>query len=257
MYRGFNLEYKYYHIDYHNNGRNLYRKTKKRIQDTLENYLSIDGYLDGLKMQEDWFPEVEADVFISHSRQDEQYALTLASWLHNEFGLRSFIDSAVWGYADDLLSIIDDKYCWNPKHNMYEYKKRNRSTSHVHMMLSAALNKMIDKAECLFFLNSPKAVSTSSAMQMTASPWIYSEIAMSKTIRKKVPIRYLRKETIGFSKGGQINEQMLIQYYLDLDHLINININDLDKWHILNDEYGLKSLNALYDLHPLKRKTNG
>ena len=56
---------------------------------------------------------------------------------------------------------------------MYDYNKRNYSTSHVHMMLSTALTMMMDEAECVIFLNTPNALSTKDIVHKTESPWIF------------------------------------------------------------------------------------
>ena len=66
-------------------------------------------------MQANWFPQIKADIFISHSHKDEDLALALAGWLKVSFGLTAFIDSCVWGYANDLLKMIDYKYCYQKK----------------------------------------------------------------------------------------------------------------------------------------------
>lgn len=55
---------------------------------------------------------------------------------------------------NDLLREIDEKYCRHSNGTSFDYDKRNYSTSHVHMMLSIALSRMIDKCESVFFLNS-------------------------------------------------------------------------------------------------------
>lgn len=47
-------------------------------------------------MQVSWFPQIKADVFISHSHSDEKLAIIFAGWLYNAFGLTAFIDSCVW-----------------------------------------------------------------------------------------------------------------------------------------------------------------
>ena len=147
MYRGFKLpelsfnnENEYYEI-----GNTLFNALEKLAQESLKYYISTDGVLDGGKMMEDWFPAIEAHVFISHSHNDRDMAITLAGSLKKNFGIISFIDSCIWGFANDLLKIIDQKYCKLQGTNSYSYDLRNFSTSHVHMMLSTALAKMIDK----------------------------------------------------------------------------------------------------------------
>ena len=89
----------------------------------------------------------------------------------------------IWGFADDLLREIDDKYALAPSKQTYEYQVRNRTTSNVHLMLNSALNEIIDKSECLIFLNTKKSVYTDKNLYdektYTASPWIMSELYFS------------------------------------------------------------------------------
>lgn len=67
-----------------------------KIQNNLSWYLNGDHF-DASMIQEDWFPEINADIFISHSRLDEKLAMPLASWIESNTGLHCFIDSLVWG----------------------------------------------------------------------------------------------------------------------------------------------------------------
>ncbi len=90
-----------------------------------------DNSLDGTSIQNTLFPQIEADVFISHSHGDREMAMMLAGWLDANFHIQSFIDSCVLGYANDLLKIIDDKYCKNEYGLTYNNKSRSYSTSHV------------------------------------------------------------------------------------------------------------------------------
>lgn len=53
------------------------------------------------------------------------------------------------------------------------------------MMLASALTMMIDKAECVIFLNTPNAVSTEEIIDKTESPWIYYETVMTNLVRHK------------------------------------------------------------------------
>ena len=142
-------------------GIELYNKQKKKAKEILENYTLSNGVLDASRIENDWFPSISADVFISHAHKDRDLAISLAGWFSELFGIQSFIDSCVWGHMDDLLSAIDETYCVSQKNSdgsvlYYDYLKRNQSTAHVHMILNTALHKMIDKTECLIFLNTPE-----------------------------------------------------------------------------------------------------
>jgi len=238
MYRGFNLslERKFFKEE---NFKYLYlRKVgfksltcqKATIKGIINSFTDDDGFLDGSKMQANWFPQIKADVFISHSHKDRELALTLAGWLRETFGLTAFIDSCVWGYANDLLKMIDNKYCYQKATKTYSYQKRNYSTSHVHMMLSVALTQMIDNTECLFFLNTPNSITPDPIINQTESPWIYSEIATSQLIRKKKLEEYrqvaLMESQKTFSDGGELK----FRYDLPTEYLTEISAGILENW---------------------------
>lgn len=194
---------------------------KELIRDMLKKNI-----INGTDIQKEWFPEIEADIFLSHSHKDIKLAEKLAIWLYEKFGLKTFIDSHVWGYANDLLKEIDDEYCLK-KNWYYDYNLRNFSTSHVHMMLNIALFKMMDKCECLFFLNTPNSINLSESMKtQTFSPWIYSELVSSKIIRKKAYKKYRKSYRI-VQDSAKI---LTIKYDVPINHLIELNFEDLDKW---------------------------
>lgn len=233
MYKGFNLDLNWdskYDQEFYEAGQKLFLEYKEQVTGILKNYALGEGLIDGSMMQSNWFPQVKADLFISHSHKDEKRAITLAGWLYQALGIKSFIDSCIWGYSNDLLRLIDDQYCFQKTSNTYNYQKRNYSTSHVHMMLSTALNMMIDNTECIFFLNTPNSISTSSIVNKTESPWIYSEIAMTQMIRKKLPKRKRIKAVENLEKGGSLNESLQIQYNADLSHLMEIDVDTFNKW---------------------------
>lgn len=259
MYRGFKLPELTFNnqYEYYNEGLNIFKNIKTKAHQSLLNYISIDGILDGKKMQEDWFPTVEADVFISHSHKDEEMAIILAGWLYSEFNLKSFIDSCIWGYSKDLLKILDDKYCTIAGSSSFSYELRNHSTSHVHMMLSTALTKMIDKTECLFFLNTPNSIVASEIEEKTISPWIYSEIETSRMIRINTPRRIVRKMFSGgafesMNEQKRMNEEIKIKYPINSGHLTRLTREDLNKWKAVQYFSPEHKLDVLYELFPIK-----
>ena len=139
---------------FRNFGNTLFDEQREAVHSMLSACAVDEGILDASRIEEEWFPKIDADVFISHSHKDQELAIGLAGWLRELFGITSFIDSCVWGYANDLLKIIDKNYCVNKRKpdgtvDTYNYNKRNQSTAHIHMILNAALYKMIDKTECL------------------------------------------------------------------------------------------------------------
>ncbi|HDX9614768.1 TPA: hypothetical protein ROY01_006000 [Bacillus toyonensis] len=235
MFTGFNLELKLtsgVDTDLTELGKKMFSDTKTKVEKELNEFLESDGSIDGTRLQNSWFPLIEADIFISHSHNDYEEAFKLAGFLKQTFGLTTFLDSCVWGSADALLKKIDDKYCQNPNGSTYCYEDRNYSTSHVHMMLSAAINSMIDKSECLFFLNTPNSISTKDVIdKKTNSPWIYSEIVMSQLIRKQDPRRMIKKALFEHQEPNmETNDQLTITYDLDTRHLQELNFDDLISW---------------------------
>lgn len=207
---------------------------KNKIQ---EFFLEPDenGVLDASKIWDTWFPELKADVFISHSSRDVENARKMASWLYSVFGIKSFIDSEVWGFADDLLAEVDKKYAKNEnKENSYIYEKRNATTANVHMILTYALTRMIDQTECVFFLESNNSVPIKNdEIDKTFSSWIFHELATIELIDIKKPIR-LRKKTASFSvESSSLTEEAIAAKfaYPKFDRrLIPMRVSDLNEW---------------------------
>lgn len=246
MYRGYNLESNFYNHIYEKIGELTYKKDTQYFNTNLNQYLNSDGSLSGSAIETDWFPEIQADVFISHSHGDLKYALTLAGWLYREFKLRAFIDSTVWGHADNLLKSIDYAYCYQPASNTYSYKLRNFSTAHVHMMLATSLSKMIQNCECLIFLNTPNSISVADTVTETESPWIYHEIFISKIIEKYKPNRNLVKafSTENLELLLESIKSLRVKHRADIGHLTGI-----DETHLFSWQKKTQKLQQAY--HPL------
>lgn len=251
MYRGFNLEIDWDGKTYYDLGFHLVGIFRNRVESKLEDFLNDDESLNGSKIQEDWFPQINAHVFISHSHKDKRLAIELAGWLFKQFGILTFIDSCVWGFANDLQKTIDNKYC-RRDNGSYSYELRNKSTSHVHMMLSTALSRLIDKTECLFFLNTPQSISTSEVIKRTASPWLYSEISISQILRRQIPERRRIQESKYFSKAETFDAELKVKYDLDLSHLTYLTLDSLIDWEKRKNRNPNNSLDELYKLYPVR-----
>lgn len=259
MYRGFKINDVIFKDDsYYQAGQKLMEKLREQVSSQLEKYLAPNGSIDGEALEADWFPQVKVDIFISHSHADERLAFELSGWLYHVFGLKTFVDSAIWGYADALLRKIDNVYCVFPSSTQYDYNKRNKSTSFVHMMLAMAIAKLIDKTECLFLLNTPNAVKPTNAIDdtKTHSPWLYYEAGLSGLLRK--PLSHHRSSSL-IEKGvlyseRAINEEKNFEVTLPLatKHLTKLGEEDLNFWesNFPNTlESKIHPLDMLYELY--------
>lgn len=233
-------------MSYYNIGFARYHEQMGGIRDSLEKYINPDGSLSETDIENEWFPNIDAHVFLSHSHNDLEFVISFAGWLYEKFKIEAFIDSGVWGNADDLLKSIDNKYCVSSRDEngnvkTYEYALRNKSTSNVHMILYTALMKMIDKTECLMFINTPSSLKWSdmfSEKSAIVSPWIYGELLASKLIRNRSrkDHRYLFRKSF-FEHADESFGNLDIEYTFDIKHLIDIEDYNLEYFENDADSY--------------------
>lgn len=235
MYAGFNLTLNNidmlnrYEIDeeilYYEYGLQLYTDLKKYSLDNLKQILSEDS-INGDTLQNMWFPHefsgYDNFIFISHSHNDKDIAIKLAGYLKAKFNICSFIDSCVWGHIDELNKALNDcsqtgsGYCHGCDCNDFSY-----NLSYVHMMLTSALMTMIDKCECMFFLNTPCSININ---KKTESPWLYYELNVASLIRQKDKIPKAALE------HGLLEFKNKIEFTPNLKEMINITVDDLKNW---------------------------
>lgn len=246
---------------YRANGENHLKSSSEKIMKNLNQFMKKDS-IDGSKLQNEWFPEIEADIFISHSHQDCTLANALAGWINCEFGLKVFVDSNIWGYSDILLEDINSKYS-NKQYDStggisYDHYACNAASKHVNTMLSIALQQMIDKIECIILLNTENSVNVfdNEKIETTYSPWIYSEMVCSRIVRKKPLWNYRCYRNMGpmfeSTYTGRLMYSLLISYNVNLDHLVEIESESLDEWlkkfkSCADNEYKDYPLDALYE----------
>lgn len=223
-------------------------------QNDLKYYIK-KGKISGTNIQREWFPPIEADIFISHSHDDEDLACALAGWLNATFDLKCFIDSTVWGYSNNLLRIMNNDLSnrreYPDKGVLYDYDTANRVSQHVNTMLSIALQKMIDRTEAVILLNTTQSVQVhyDDTMDSTYSPWIYTELICTEIVRKKPLIAY-RDYDISLSRGDSILHESeglkknQIYYEISLAHLIRLSDRELNAW---KDNYSTMYFDGHYD----------
>lgn len=261
MYRGFELKdlKKSFFGDnfrnYYSTGKSNFEGYKSEIQRTLKAFENSDKSLNGDKMQSNWFPQIKADIFLSHSHDDEDLVIAFAGWLKEKFAIDVFIDSCVWKYSKDLQNIIDRHYSIDDGKLIYD--RVLYASSHVHMMLNTALMQMIDNCECIMFLNTPNSIRPNEVVNKVVSPWIYSELGMTKLIKWK-DIKDHRRSVL-IEKSENFSEQLSIGYNLDTEHLTKLNLDDLKFWNrqvprlkTLTFMDSRKSLDILYEMKPIR-----
>ncbi len=207
-----------------------------------------------------WFPNYNADIFLSHSHDDCELASKLADKFEG-VGLRVFIDSEVWGYVNELLQRVDNEYCVKrldeDGSKIYSYEKRNQTTAQINIILAHALMRMIDLTECFIFLETANsATNTSRSKIETMSPWLFHELNVARVIepRRKVrqrqfaedsAIEKLSESVTGF-KFTTDTRKMTNLSYAKLKNLFS----DSRIRHMRGDDsrYGLKFLDVLYEI---------
>ncbi|MCO8161091.1 toll/interleukin-1 receptor domain-containing protein [Pseudomonas sp. 21LCFQ010] len=148
----------------------------------LKKYFLSDGRsIDAEQVAKHLFPQMQCDVFISHSFNDRDKAVQLAHDL-GQYGITAFIDSVFWGSSYDLLRAIDNKYSIPEGKTQYDYQRVTRSAGHVNIILATALQKMIMNSSMLIFLSTENSISTKHSIQdekKTHSAWIHMELMFS------------------------------------------------------------------------------
>ena len=258
MYKGFNLTLNNSFFDYKlqqdisiikrgilNQNEANKDKIRKDIKELIKNNNSISAN----DIILNWFRISDYDIFLSHSHSDKNLAINLASWLNLKFGLRTFIDSCIWGNFIDLARDLNNSYSLTQNNN-YDYDKAQNVFTHVNALLNTSLTNMINRCESVFFLNTDNSIAESSYtnQDITLSPWIYHELLITKVIEKIKPRPSLESLTKSdFLAFDSINESLIIEYDAEISHLFNLDNAKLKNWEILYN----KNIPNKIKSHPL------
>lgn len=232
-------------------GKQRFNQQREKIKNTL-GLSYIDGYtLDGRKLADKWFPQQDGvHIFLSHAHRDVEEVYAFSGFLYENFKLNCFIDSAVWGYADELLMEIDNKHACKEE-GLYDYYARNRTTSNVYLLLNNALLNMMDRSECVMFLNTPNSISTleDRFKDVTFSPWIYSELNMLDKLQINIPER-ISKPIEKYASFRALEESVRVAYDIDeiLSHLPVLDSRDFQRLKSSVGEEPLVALDMLYEM---------
>lgn len=233
-------------------GGEIYSSFRKKIHPSLDKYIKENGHIDANQLRGEWFPEVPADIFLSHSHADEQTALALAGFLHKNFNVNVFIDSTIWKNIADLQRLVDEPLRFYPN-GRYNYDKRNQSTAYVHLLLSTALTKMMDNSEAIFFLSTEKSLS-SNEQNITESVWIYHELFTSQFLRLKSPERYnrIQKSFSGGIMEARVEDGFKMDFKVNLNDFKILDPDRINKWiKSYHPSYSqdINALDMLYSLY--------
>lgn len=204
---------------YYKIGANLYERNKADLESRLEPYILKHEILSANLISGAWFPQIDGiQIFLSHSHCDVKTVTAFVGWLKEELGVDAFIDSLVWGYCEELIRQIS-RNC----EGITEAQVR----AHVHIMLNSALAKMIDNTECFMFIDTPESISMQDILcnRFTFSPWIYSELLLSKFIRRR-PLEQHPKR-FGLVQEGWQFAYNVTEY---LENLEMLTVRDLNLW---------------------------
>ncbi|MGE4496306.1 MAG: hypothetical protein AB7E48_00385 [Deferribacterales bacterium] len=189
--------------------------------------------IDVARLENDWFPQINADIFLSHSHADVDLVQYFSNWLSKELDLTTFIDSDVWGYKDNLIKELTG--------SMSNKKQIIRCVDNINIILSTALTKMISETPVFIFLESDNSVENDYS---TYSPWIYNELLMTTLIATK-------KEKM-FSASQEALLEKYAHFEYDVEHILrgfpSLSFRQLSEWkkmYDLNDKNAITLLNNI------------
>ena len=208
--------------------------------------------INGNEIEDIWFPKDAGHyhVFLSHSHNDKDLAVSIAGILKQKMNLDVFIDSLVWGFRDQLVRLLYDKT-----------GRLNDTVSsiyaHVDCMLTKSLVEMMDSCECLLFLNTPQSVSIKDAVRHTHSPWIYAELEASRFLRRHKDEARRDRLVVGYVTLSEKEASAMpnISYEIP-EHLSKISYAQFSRWMTYSrGRKNFDALDKLYQLIPIAPET--
>ena len=225
----------------------------KIIEDKISYFDSEKNILDGSKLQEDWFPSLDFNIFISHSHKDHSLAVALANFIESRTSLKVFVDGMVWKNADELQHKLDDKFSLIDT-NLYSYKKVLATTSNVNAILSMAIMKVMDKTDVVLLLNTNNSVlAFDSLADKTLSPWLFEEWLFTQNLKRTKHTRKISKTATLETKNMQVAYELP-----DINNYKKLRIKDIENWIYKCDskKYSYDKLEQLYEMFkPYREET--
>ena len=183
----YNFERIYNHIIlkdcFKEDGIKLINEYKKTINGSIELLVnSSNNTLDANSIETSWFPQIECDVFISHSHKDANHIISFVGWLYKCLGIRAFLDSTIWESVYNFEDKLEQKYFEEDYECLLDQRAiSNKAHSNALLILNSAIEKMIDSTECFLFVGTNNSL----VNMETNSPWIYTENLFSNMVQRK------------------------------------------------------------------------
>ena len=202
---------------YTQRGLEMKKEIPEITTETLKRYKKSNGHLNAKDIIGDLFPNVPADVFLSHSHVDHKNVLALAGYLKIK-GANPFVDSFVWGNVYTLLQQINTKYSKDSAGRL-DYDLVVHDAAHIFMMLNSSLITMINRTDIFILLETPQAIKRGN----TSSPWVYNELLYSQIL---CPDEALNESYI---EHGIFAASLKVDYTAYTDHLKPLDANKLEQ----------------------------
>lgn len=212
-----------------------YESNQKEHNDKLQKYFqnNTDEWLNAENIQHDWFPLNHSQIFISHSHKDLETALKIKYLIETVFNIKVFVDYTDWGNVINLLQQLKWEFSGVSENN-------NNAAICAYIMLAEVLVKMLDKCECIFFLQTNNSViKNKRELQFTSSTWIHHELFAATYLRSQSPAERMKS----IQESGR---QMKYPIHSYLKGFIDLSINEFHDWVIKG-----KSCSGI-DRHPLE-----
>lgn len=233
-------------------GRELLIECKRNIQQSIDLFFDSETKIfDANAIENNWFPQIECDIFISHSHKDINKVLSFVGWLYDCFGIKAFIDSIIWENVNILAEKLEQKYFAEDIECLMEPKEiTEKAFTNSRIILNSAIEKMIDSTECFLFIGTNNSLINVE----TVSPWIYAENLFSNVVRRKKLINYRNVSICEHFMTDSIN----VKYKCSFDGFKEITRFDLmDMWKHRVAKNPFDSLDYLYKIKGMMGETNG
>ena len=237
----------------------LFKQKKKDYQAVIKKLIDNQPTVSGQDIMNEVFPEIQADIFVSHSHADVKLAKDLAYYLSTQCKCKVFIDEYAWGNADEILKYMNMSA--KTKDGYYSYEGCNRNAAAAYMILANAIAAMLHKCKLFIFVESEHSI-RGNAKNETASPWLFYELQLfNKIVENELAIA----QRLGIRIPAWINlriqpqaslEGLDISYPVPKKFLLESNKRLIYDWSY--SQY-LKTPEGLYAYHTLpvnKEKAN-